>query len=169
MSDAPDMSDQFVHISEVEKTRHRSEDRPRVRCAVAVVRANRFAARCVLWVKELLDFPARFPSFEGFASRPAWPRIPDQALSGPPPAAGVRTDFDRAPSFGSADQRTEHHFRDRAFTEGIGNDLEAPPLHRSSKLMVRIARRCVTRKRRWAMQASKSSMKQATPRSCSRL
>jgi hypothetical protein len=78
-------------------------------------------------------------------------------------------DFDRAPSFGSADQRTEHHFRDRAFTEGIGNDLEAPPLHRSSKLMVRIARRCVTRKRRWAMQASKSSMKQATPRSCSRL
>jgi hypothetical protein len=39
-------------------------------------------------------------------------------------------DFDRAPSFGSADQRTEHHFRDRAFTEGIGNDLEAPPLHR---------------------------------------
>jgi hypothetical protein len=80
MSDAPDMSDQFVHISEVEKTRHRSEDRPRVRCAVAVVRANRFAARCVLWVKELLDFLARFPSFEGFASRPAWPRIPDQAL-----------------------------------------------------------------------------------------
>jgi hypothetical protein len=71
MSDAPDMSDQFVHISEVEKTRHRSEDRPRVRCAVAVVRANRFAARCVLWVKELLDFLARFPSFEGFASRPA--------------------------------------------------------------------------------------------------
>jgi hypothetical protein len=84
-------------------------------------------------------------------------------------AAFEIADFDRAPSFGSAHQRTEHHFRDRAFTEGIGNVLEAPPLHRSSKLVVRIARRCVTGKRRWAMQASKSSMKQATPRSCSRL
>src|SRR6516164_1568916 len=38
------------------------------------------------------------------------------------------TDFGRAPSVSSADQRTEHQLQNRAFTEGIGNDLEATPL-----------------------------------------
>ncbi len=81
-------------------------------------------------------------------------------------------DLDGAPALGGAGHGGEHELEDGFLAEGVGDDLQAPALLedgvaapeglRSSKLVVRVAWRWVTGSRRCAMQASKSSVKQAT-------
>jgi hypothetical protein len=70
-----------------------------------------------------------------------------------------------APSFGGSDERAEHELEHRLLAEAIGNDFQPPPFFDEQPFeeVRRLAkRRCVTGRRRCAMQASKSSSKQAS-------
>src|SRR5262249_44993781 len=77
-------------------------------------------------------------------------------------------EFDHAqatPAFSRADQRSIHQFGYGAFIEGMRDDLvrrRSSLNNRSSMLVVQIARRCASGKRRWAMHASKSSCRHAS-------
>jgi hypothetical protein len=75
--------------------------------------------------------------------------------------------LDGAPTLGGADHGAEHELEDGLLAEGIGDDLEAPALLEEQALVVRIARRWVTGILKCAIQASKSSRKQATALSSS--
>src|SRR5436305_9904322 len=74
-------------------------------------------------------------------------------------------DAEAAPAFGGADQRRIHQLQDGAFAEGMGDDFGAPPLLAKQALQqIGGADRSAmpSGKRRCAMQASKSSSRQAT-------
>jgi len=62
-------------------------------------------------------------------------------------------------------ERAEHQLQERLLAESIRPDLRPPTFFankRSIKFVVRVERRCVTGRRRWAMQGSKSSSKHLT-------
>ena len=62
-----------------------------------------------------------------------------------------------------ADHGAEHELEDGFFAERVGDDLQAPAFLDEEALQqvrLRVARRCAIGTLRWAMQASKSSMKQ---------
>src|SRR6516165_2212659 len=74
-------------------------------------------------------------------------------------------DADAAPAFGGADQCRIDQLQDGALAEACGITLvrrRSSPNSRSNRLVVRIARRWPSGKRSCAMQASKSSSRQAT-------
>ena len=78
-------------------------------------------------------------------------------------------DLDRFPSVGCTDERAEHQLEDRSFAERIRDDLQTPAfLNKQTFQQIRRANGppIVTGNRKCAMQASKSSMKQATALSC---
>ena len=69
-----------------------------------------------------------------------------------------------APALGRTHKRAEHELEHRLLAEAVRDDLEPSPLldEGVQYVVVRVERRCVTGSLRWAMQASKSSSKQAT-------